>query len=381
VSDAAGRRGRIVLFNENLGGHASLHAGLRAVLGSRAGVDAVFCDLPPPGRLRRALSARIPGIGPRDLDLQPVRYRLAQSVQAHRLLAATLRPGDVLHAYTQSALLCSRGLLARWPSLVATDATIAQGLYHLPYRRPTRHTHLGLRALRRTEQAVYRSATLVVAQSRWAARSLTDAYGVEPERLRVIPYGLPDRPVPRRRAGSEPPAVCFIGASFERKGGTRLVRVVRDRLGGRVTCHVVTRDPLPAAPGVVVHRDLTPGDPRLDDLLARCLALVLPSEMDHSPYALLEAMRAGVAVVATRSGAVPEIVADGETGLLVSHDDAALAGALGALVADPGRAEAMGRAGRRRFERCFDAGRTTAALLEVCDEARRRHRARADRRP
>lgn len=367
-----------MLFNENLGGHAAMHHALRARLGdpgARGGWEVRFVDLPGPGRWRRLASTRVPGLGARDLDLQTVRYRLAQSLHARRLLRATLRPGDVLHAYTQSALLCGPDLLRDRPSVVATDATIAQGAYHLPYRRPTRHTYLAVRALRARELRVYRAATLVVAQSRWVARSLRDGYGVDPGRLRLVPYGLADRPVPARAVDAQRPALTFIGSTLDRKGGARLLRVVREHLPGRFVCHVVTREPVAAGPDVVVHRDLSPGDPRLDALLARSLAVVLPSEMDHSPYAVLEAMRAGVAVVATRSGAVHEMVTHGETGLLVSHDDAALARALRTLVEHPDRAEEMGRAGRRRFIRTYDAAATTAALLAVCDEARERYRA------
>ena len=372
-----GYRARLVLFNENLGGHAAMHHALRAHLRRPGAWEVRFVDLPGPGRWRRLASARLPYLGARDLDFQTVRYRLAQSLHARRLLQATLRPGDVLHAYTQSALLCGADLLACRPSVVATDATIAQGVYHLPYRRPTRHTYLSARALRAREVRVYRAATLVVAQSRWAARSLSDAYGVGADRLRIVPYGLADRPVPARALDRERPAITFIGATLGRKGGERLLRVVREHLPGRFVCHLVTREAVEAGPDVVVHRDLSPGDPRLDGLLARSLAVVLPTEMDHSPYAVLEAMRAGVAVVATRSGAVHEMVVHDETGLLVSHDDAALAEALRTLAEHPDRAEEMGRAGRRRFTRTYDAAATTAALLTVCEEARERYRAAA----
>ena len=86
-------------------------------------------------------------------------------------------------------------------------------------------------------------------------------------------------------------------------------------------------------------------------LFAGCLFFVLPSR--HEPFGLvnLEAMAAGKAVIASRVGGVPEIVVDGETGLLVPAEDvSALAGALARLAGDPGLRDRLGAAGRRRAE-------------------------------
>ncbi|MGZ4737320.1 MAG: glycosyltransferase, partial [Acidimicrobiia bacterium] len=77
-------------------------------------------------------------------------------------------------------------------------------------------------------------------------------------------------------------------------------------------------------------------------------------------------------VVATRVGALPEMVQDRATGLLVTHDDAALAAAIGSLLDDPARASAMGAAGRARFDQVYDARVTTRRLLDVLTEARER---------
>jgi starch synthase len=63
----------------------------------------------------------------------------------------------------------------------------------------------------------------------------------------------------------------------------------------------------------------------------------------------LEAMACGTAVVGSRTGGIPEVVADGETGLLVPPGEPEpLAIALNELLLDPGRAQAMGQAGRKR---------------------------------
>jgi len=84
-------------------------------------------------------------------------------------------------------------------------------------------------------------------------------------------------------------------------------------------------------------------------LFRGCTIFVLPSRQEPQGIVNLEAMICGKPVVASRVGGVPEIVLDGETGLLVPGEDAAaLALALGTLLADPARAQALGEAGRVR---------------------------------
>jgi glycosyltransferase involved in cell wall biosynthesis len=74
-------------------------------------------------------------------------------------------------------------------------------------------------------------------------------------------------------------------------------------------------------------------------------------------------------VVSTRLSGIPELVTDGETGLLVEQKDAAaLAGAIETLLRDPARGTALGRAGRVRVEAMFDLNRNVAALVERFEE-------------
>jgi glycosyltransferase involved in cell wall biosynthesis len=277
--------------------------------------------------------------------------------------------------YTQSIALLSVDHLRSMPSVVSTDATFLQGAFHLPHRRPTRYTSSAMRVAQRFERRVYAAATLLVAQSEWVADCLERAYGVERDRIRVIAFGLtPGLPPPRVPAPSLP-EVTFVGATLDRKGGARLLRVFREHLRGRCVLNLVTREPVAPEPGVRIISDFEPGDPRLPGLLARTSVFAFPTEMDNSPYCVIEAMRAGVAVVATRVGALPEMVENGTTGLLVTHDDVALADAIGALLDDPARAEAMGAAGRARFDAVYDARVTTRQLLDVLTDARARYSA------
>jgi glycosyltransferase involved in cell wall biosynthesis len=82
--------------------------------------------------------------------------------------------------------------------------------------------------------------------------------------------------------------------------------------------------------------------------------------------AMLEAMACRRAIVATRAGGIPEVVVDGQTGLLVPpHDDGALAAAIVRLLREPGLREALGEAGRQRVDDEFSAERMVAKTLEV----------------
>ena len=105
---------------------------------------------------------------------------------------------------------------------------------------------------------------------------------------------------------------------------------------------------------------------RRDDvpsLLAAADLFVLASRDDAFPTAVIEAMAAGLPVVAADSGGIPEIVEANRTGLLVPPlDPAALAGAVAGLLADPARREALGRSGRRRAEERFSVGSWLAGL-------------------
>jgi len=93
---------------------------------------------------------------------------------------------------------------------------------------------------------------------------------------------------------------------------------------------------------------------------------VMSSVTEGLGTSLLDAMAASRPVVATRTGGIPEVVVDGETGLLVPPRDApALAEAIIRLLGDESLRAAFGRAGRQRVERRFSADRMVAATLAV----------------
>ena len=89
-------------------------------------------------------------------------------------------------------------------------------------------------------------------------------------------------------------------------------------------------------------------------LLSEMDIVVLPSLSEGLPMVALEAMALGRPIVATRVGGIPEIVVDGETGVLVPPGDhRSLAAAIGALLSDTERARTMGHAGQDRVQDAF----------------------------
>ncbi|MCB1367287.1 MAG: glycosyltransferase [Rhodobacteraceae bacterium] len=100
--------------------------------------------------------------------------------------------------------------------------------------------------------------------------------------------------------------------------------------------------------------------------LAASDLLVLPSFAEGLPVVLMEALAAGLPVVATRIAGVAELVEDGISGFLVAPgDEAALADKLAILLADPARRRAMGKAGRAKVRAEFDIAQESAWLGDI----------------
>ncbi len=361
---------RVLFVNENVGGHATMHMAIRDELSGRADVVPRFLDVPRAGLVRRIVAVPLPILARYDLDLQPLRVVLAQSLLVRRRLARTA-PFDVLHVYTQQAALLSASVVRDHPSVVSTDATGVQGAAILPYRPVGRGTAPRVKLQRHWEDRVYGAATHVIAKSEWTAASLRADYGVPDDRLSVIPFGvMVPRSLPDRREQIGLPEVTFVGATMARKGGWRVLRVFRRALRGRCVLNIVTHERVDPEPGVCVVGDLQPGDPRLDELLARTAVFAFPSEIDTFGNAVVEAMARAVPVVAARVNALSEIVDDGVTGLLVDPgDDDQLETAISSLLDDEERRRRMGVAARARVLERFDARVTTARLLEVLRRA------------
>ena len=303
--------------------------------------------------------------------------------QTRRMLAAMQRedPPQALFFHSQVTAVLAQDWLSRIPSIVSLDATPLQyDRLGEAYQHRSGPAWLE-RAKWRLNQRAFRLARHLVAWSDWAKQGLVDEYECPPEKISVIPPGV-DTPLwaalaQQRRAG-QPVKVLFVGGDFKRKGGPLLLEAFR-RLRQTVTSgaatsnfpsaielHVVTRDHVPSEPGLVVHNNLGPNAAPLLNLYGECDLFCLPTRADCLPLALMEAGAAGLPLVATHVAAIPEIVVDGQTGLLVPGGDAAaLAAALGRLAADRPLRLALGASAQEVVRRRFDAQTNARRVLEL----------------
>ncbi len=222
---------------------------------------------------------------------------------------------------------------------------------------------------RRREEQVYRRADRIFAMSEPVRRSLVGEYAVAPNRVVVVGAGPNVQPPPAAANEDRREAFLFVGKHFVPKGGPELVAAfasVRARHPG-VELWIVGDPPAgPVPPGVRLLGRRGPED--LARLYARAFAFVLPTLREAFGLAFLEAMSFGLPCIGTRIEAIPEIVVDGETGLLVPvRDPPALAEAMLALLERPARARALGEAGRARVRRRFGWDRAVGRMLEVIE--------------
>ena len=107
-----------------------------------------------------------------------------------------------------------------------------------------------------------------------------------------------------------------------------------------------------------------------DQLLERTDILVLPSFAENLPMVILEAFAAGITVVSTPVGVIPEVIKDGQNGLLVAPGDpTTLAQALERLIADPALRRRLGQAARRDHARRYEISGYIAALADIWKNA------------
>jgi glycosyltransferase involved in cell wall biosynthesis len=302
-------------------------------------------------------------------------WTVRAGVRAARAIAHTHRrtPLDALFVHTQVPSVLAMHWIKTIPSIVSLDATPMQydelGLHYGHDRGGERIERLKWRANRES----MRRARRIVTWSVWTKVGVVEGYEIDAAKISVIPPGVTPamwtNPDGRRRT-ADVVRILFVGGDLERKGGSLLLRAfarLREEAGdGRVELHLVTRADVPPAPGVTVHRGLEPNSAELIALYHRSDVFCLPTRGDCLPMVLSEAGAAGLPLVSTAVGAIPEIVRDGESGLIVPVDDEeALLRALRCLVEDPSLRQRLGDNACRLVHERFDADKNVADLVEM----------------
>ena len=341
---------------------------LRLARAARERGDEVSFAAPRPGPFGEL--ARKEGFQVALVDVGRV-HRMRPAGRLRRLL----RGADLLHTHT----LASANAL----STLASPAPVVRHLHIENHFRPATEP-----ALRRLDSWTARRCAALVAVSGDTRRAyLRQGY---PDRIEVVHNGIElDGAAPTGSLRAElalpngAPLIGEVARLCEVKGqreliealpaipDARLVLFGRDLEQGGAFQEGLERtaDRLGVRDRVVFagHRD------DAAQLLGELDLFVLPSWTEGLPLVVLEAMARRRAVVATPVGGTPEVVADGETGLLVPpRDSAALATAIRELLADPERRRRMGEAGYRRAAERFSAEAMTRRVLEIYDEVNAR---------
>jgi len=305
-------------------------------------------------------------------------------------MADAVTGADLVHSHTWYANLA--GHLASLLYGIPHVATV----HSLEPLRPWKAEQLGggYALSSWAERVSLAAAAAVVAVSNGMRSDVLAAYPeISPERVRVIHNGIdaaqyaPDAGTGAlERHGVDPsrPYVIFVGRITRQKGLPVLLRAATalDPAAQLVLCAGAADTPALGAEvsslvaglrssrsGVIWIPEMLP-KADIIQLLTHALVFVCPSIYEPLGIVNLEAMACATAVVASRTGGIPEVVADAETGLLVPPDDpAALAAGVNQLLRDPGRAAAMGLAGRERAVAEFSwdavAAQTRALYAEL----------------
>ncbi len=302
-------------------------------------------------------------------------------LSADTAMTAVCEGMELVHSHTWYANLAGHlsALLYDVPHVVTAHS--------LEPQRPWKAEQLGggYRLSSWAERTAYHGASAIVAVSEGMAADVRSAYpDVDPSRIHVIYNGI-DADFYRPDPGSDVidqlgidrsrPYVTFVGRITRQKGVPHLLRaglqldtsVQLVLLAGAAdtpelkaeTDEAIARL-RDARDGVIVVNEMLPRE-SVRQVLSHALAFVCPSVYEPLGIVNLEAMACETAVVASAVGGIPEVVVDGETGLLVEYtpDDvvgfeAALADRINLLVRDPDLADQMGRAGRERAVASFD---------------------------
>jgi glycosyltransferase involved in cell wall biosynthesis len=256
-----------------------------------------------------------------------VRTRDVDFTLSMQTIIPVRRPAKPNFVFTDQTILCN---------LQYPDGAEAAGRWqeYQPYERDT-----------------IRAAAAVFAMSQSSRHTLLESYGLPQERAFCVGGG----PVAVAPAGAEAGRyargnILFVGLDWERKGGPELVEAFPEvrRVVPSATLTIVGCSPRVSQDGVEIVGPVPAS--HVGHYLNRASVFCMPSRREPFGLVYIEAMHAGLPVVALRQGAVRDFVIDGETGFLVDAGGPALADRLVDLLRDAHRCEQMGAAARRLVE-------------------------------
>ncbi len=377
---------RVLFVNGGILGLSSFHRFLVEYLPQQSRIDGTHVVLTQDLTLldravRRVVCLRVwkdGAFGLRNVDLARFRYELHAGLLARRRIAS-LGPEhfDVLHFHRQATAYGSLDLMRRIPSIVSIDCTQDCVLQ----TATTAAERVSYTPNVRIDGTVFRRAAAIVATSRWTANTLHARYPDCRTPVHVLPnpvllHHFDPAWIEQRRAralAGVKPRVLFVGGDFPRKGGFDLLDAwQRGSFHTRASLDLVTNWDLPARlpDGVNVWRGV---DAHSSEWRARWQSadvFVMPTRNEAFGLVYQEAAAAGLPAIGTAHNAIPEIVHDGETGILVRPGDiAALAGAMHALVDSAELRDRLGSRGRQLIENAASPDtymdRLTAIIMEA----------------
>jgi starch synthase len=290
-------------------------------------------------------------------------------------MTAAVGDAQLVHSHTWYA-----NMAGHWAKLLYGVPHVVTA-HSLEPRRPWKAEQLGggYRLSSWAEKTAYEAADAVVAVSRGMRDDVLACYpSIDPARVQVISNGIdadfyhPDpatHVLERLGVDLSRPYVTFVGRITRQKGVPHLLRAglrldpsvqlvllagAADTVELKAETDALIEDLRMARDGVFVVSEMLPRE-EVRQVLTHALAFCCPSIYEPLGIVNLEAMACETAVVASAVGGIPEVVDDGVTGILVPYDEhdtdtfeRGLADGINALVDDPSRAEAMGKAGRAR---------------------------------
>lgn len=321
------------------------------------------------------------GIPPHIWNWSAVAYAEVERLSTHRKI-------DVVEAPIWDCEGIAFALAPRWPLVTSLQTTLHFWLDSHPHHRDEAAwmTSFG-RPMLAAERRIMEGSDAVRSISKAIRTDIESSYGFRfaPDRVVVLPLGMSELPRALSVSSSEPCTVLFVGRLEARKGIDVLLAAIPLVLEQEPTVlfRIVGDDSLLGPNGRAYSESFLTSDAgrrwheriffegrvnedRLRSVYSSCDIFVSPSRYESFGLVFLEAMREGKPVIGCDVGGMPELINDGENGLLITPGNVReLADALLTLVRSEPLRQRFGQAGREIFETRFTAQRMAANSVQL----------------